>query len=330
MNREPTIVTTAPSLESAAKIRKKLISVVIPAYNEEEGIDELARRLKRVFAENARYDFEVIVVENGSSDRTYERLMAVHEADKRFKILQLSRNFRCDGGITAGLQFAGGDAAVIMNADLQDPPELISEFLKSWEAGYENVYGIVTKRSGSSWLRRFNSQAFYWLINKMTNNLFPRNASDFRMVDRKVYQTINAMAERNRFMRGMFIWAGFKSTGIPHERAPRFAGEAKSYSLQVFELAVKGMLAYSYKPLKAITIMGILVSTLAFLLLIGIVIKAIFFGVPFHGFGTIMAVMLLMFGFLFTMLGVISEYIGMIYEEVKQRPNFIVKTKVGL
>lgn len=324
------IITTAPTLELASKMRKKLISVVIPAFNEEEVIDELVKRLQAVFAENARYDFEAIIVENGSQDRTYERLMAIHDKDKRFKILQLSRNFRCDGGITAGLQFASGDAAVIMNADLQDPPEMITEFLKNWEAGYENVYGIVTKRGGTGWLRRFNSQAFYWVINKMTNNLFPRNASDFRLVDRRVYQTINGMAERNRFMRGMFIWAGFKSIGVPHERAPRFAGEAKSYSLQVFELAIKGMLAYSYKPLKAITFMGILVSTLAFLALFGIIVKVLLFGVPFPGFGTIMAVMLLMFGFLFTMLGVISEYIGMIYEEVKQRPNFIVKSKVGL
>jgi len=171
---------------------------------------------------------------------------------------------------------------------------------------------------------------FYWVLGGLTNNLFPRNASDFRLVDRRVYQTINNMSERNRFMRGMFIWAGFRSTGVPHERAERFAGEAKSYSLQVFELALKGIFAYSYKPLKVITLIGLAVSLLAFVLLASVVFKAIFFGVPFNGFGTIMGVMLLMFGFLFTMLGVMSEYIGLIYEEVKQRPNFIVKAKIGL
>ena len=310
--------------------KKKLISIVIPAYNEEAVVDELAKRLQQVFAGLSAYDFEVVIVENGSGDATYERLLAIHEKDKRFKILQLSRNFRCDGGITAGLQFVHGDATVIMNADLQDPPELIPKFLEQWEAGYENVYGIITKRNGTPLLRRINSQLFYFIINKLTNDLFPRNASDFRLVDRKVYQTINSMAERNRFMRGMFIWAGFKSTGVEHERLERFAGEAKSYTFQVLELAFKGILEYSYVPLKLITFVGLAVSVLAFSMLGYEVFRAIFFGVPFNGFGTIMGVILLMFGFLFIMLGVMSEYIGLIYDEVKQRPNFIVKKTVGL
>lgn len=309
--------------------KKKLISIVIPAFNEEAVVDELCQRLQAVFSGNPRHDFEAIVVENGSSDATFEKLMAVRQKDSRFKVLQLARNFRMDGGITAGLQYASGDAAVIMTADLQDPPELITQFIKKWEEGYENVYGIVTKRQGTGWLRRFNSQLFYILINKLTGGLFPRNASDFRLVDRKVYRTVNSMHERNRFMRGMFIWAGFRSVGVEHERAPRFAGEAKSYTFQVVELAIKGILAYSYIPLKAITMIGVAVSAFSFAMLIVVAVKALFWGVPFNGFGTIMAVMLLLFGFLFTMLGVISEYIGLIYEEVKRRPNFIVREAVG-
>lgn len=310
--------------------RKQLISVVTSAYNEEESIGELCQRLAAVFASEPGYDFEAVIVENGSHDSTFELLQGISRRDSRFKVLRLARNFRFDGGLTAGLHYANGDAVVVMTADLQDPPEMIAPFLRKWEEGYENIYGIVTKRNGTGLIRRMNSQIFYFVINKMTGGLFPRNASDFRLMDRKVVQTINGMHERNRFLRGMFIWTGFRSVGIEHERAPRFAGEAKSYTFQVIELAIKGILAYTYLPLKAITMVGIAFSTLSFLLLAGIVVKVLVWGVPFPGFGTIMAVMLMMFGILFTMLGVISEYIGLIYEEVKQRPNFIVKETVGL
>lgn len=308
---------------------KKLISVVISAYNEEDSVGELAQRLTAAFDTNSNYEFEVIIVENGSLDGTFERLLEIHRRDKRFKILQLARNFRMDGGITAGLNYAKGDAAVIMVADLQDPPELITEFVKKWKEGYENVYGIVTKRRGTHPIRRLNSFLFYWIADKLTEGRIPRNASDFRLVDRKVYQTINTIQERNRFIRGLFAWVGYKSVGIEFERPPRFAGESNAHTLKVIELALKGLFAHSYVPLRMITIAGLFVSSIAFLLLLYIVIRALLFGVPFPGFGTIMAVMLLMFGFLFTMLGVVSEYIGLIYEEVKARPNFIVREEIG-
>lgn len=309
---------------------KKLISIVIPAYNEQDNIDELSKRLKGVFAANPDYSFEAIIVENGSTDNTYEKLMEVHQQDGRFKILQLARNFRMDGGVTAGLNYASGDAAVIMTADLQDPPELITEFIQKWEEGYENVYGIVCKRNGTSALRRFNSQLFYKVANALTGGMIPKNVSDFRLVDKKVYQTINSIHERNRFVRGLFAWVGFKSIGIKHERAERFAGTSGAHTLKVIELAFKGIFAHSYVPLKIITLTGIAVSTLSFFLLAWTVIRATIWGVPFDGYGTIMTVMLLMFGIMFTMLGIVSEYIGLIYEEVKQRPNFIVKNQKGL
>jgi len=308
---------------------KKLISIVIPAFNEQDNIDELSKRLKGVFAANPDYAFEAIIVENGSQDNTYEKLLAVHQQDDRFKILQLARNFRMDGGVTAGLNYASGDAAVIMTADLQDPPELITEFIKKWEEGYENVYGIVCKRNGTSALRRFNSQLFYKVANALTGGMIPKNVSDFRLVDRKVYQTINSIHERNRFVRGLFAWVGFKSIGVKHERAERFAGSSGAHTLKVIELALKGIFAHSYVPLKIITLTGIAVSTLSFFLLAWTVIKATFWSVPFDGYGTIMTVMLLMFGIMFTMLGIVSEYIGLIYEEVKQRPNFVVSQKKG-
>ena len=307
-----------------------MISIVAPAYNEEDNIPELARQLREVFSANPEYDFEVIIVENGSWDATWERLQVECAADPRFKGMQLSRNFGADGGITAGLSFATGDAAVLMVADLQDPPEMIAPFIKKWEEGYENVYGVVTRRVGSSVLRRVNSQIFYWLINKLTGGSFPRNASDFRLVDRRVYEAVNRMPERNRFLRGMFFWSGFRSIGLEHERPARFAGESKATTAQVVGLAIRGILSYSYVPLRLITYVGMGVSAFAFGFLIYTVIRAEFFGVPFAGYGTIMGVMLLMFGFLFTMLGVVAEYVGLIYDEVKGRPNYVVREKIGL
>jgi dolichol-phosphate mannosyltransferase len=309
---------------------KRLISVIIPAYNERDNVDELSRRLQAVFAENLQYEFEVIVVENGSHDDTFEKLYAIHKADPRFKIVQLARNFRMDGGLTAGLRYARGDAAVLMTADLQDPPELITQFIQKWEDGYENVYGIVIRRHGTSALRRINSQLFYYIANLMTGGMIPRNVSDFRLIDRKVCNAINSMRERNRFLRGLFAWVGYRSIGIRHERPPRVAGVSGAHSLKVIELALKGIFAHSYVPLKLINIAGLILSALSFIALIGLAVRAVFWGVPFPGFGTIVAVMLLMFGILFTMLGMLAEYIGLIYEEVKQRPNFIVRQAVGL
>jgi dolichol-phosphate mannosyltransferase len=309
---------------------KKLISVVIPAYNETDNVDELARRLAAVFDAQAEYDFEAIIVENGSLDDTFEKLRAIHARDERFKILQLARNFKMDGGVTAGLAHVKGDAAVVMTADLQDPPEMLPEFIARWEEGYENVYGVVTARQGTHPVRRMNSRLFYWLAARLTGDRIPRNASDFRLVDRKVYETINQMDERNRFMRGLFAWAGFKSIGVPHVRPPRTGGVSNAHTLGVLDFAVRGIFAHSYVPLKLITLFGLGLSMLSVLAIAVIAVKAFFFGVPFPGFGTLLSVTVLLFGFLFTMLGVVSEYIGLIYEEVKQRPNFVVRDKVGI
>ncbi len=310
--------------------KRALISIVTPAYNEQDNIAELARRLRLIFTSESAYDFEIVFVDNGSTDGTWALVGAEAAVDSRFRGVQLARNFKTDGGLTAGLAYATGDAAVLMCADLQDPPEVIPAFLRKWEEGYENVYGVVTRRHGSSALRRFNSQLFYTVINRLTGGVFPRNVSDFRLVDRRVYETINAMKEHNRFMRGMFFWVGFRSVGVEHERPARFAGESKANTAHVVGLAIKGILSYSYLPLRFITYMGLAVSALAFLFLFYTVYRAVFHGVPFAGFGSIMGVMLLMFGFLFTMLGVVAEYIGLIYEEVKQRPSFVVRETIGL
>ena len=308
---------------------RRLISVIVPAYNEEDCIEELALRLVKVFDANSSYDFEVIIIENGSEDRTWELLQKIHARDQRFKVVQLARNFRMDGGITAGLDYANGDAAVIMTADLQDPPELITEFIAKWEEGYENVYMIVTKRTDTGWIRSFNSRAFYWLADKLTDNLIPRNVSDFRLVDRKVYETVRQLDERNRFVRGLFAWVGFRSTGIEHERPKRFGGESKAHSFKVIDLAFKGIFAHSYLPLHLITILGM---ALSFLSMVTTVVMALIWftvGVPFAGFGTLFSLIVLLFGLLFMMMGIVSEYLGMVYEEAKRRPNFVVRSDIG-
>ncbi|MEI7626342.1 MAG: glycosyltransferase family 2 protein [Actinomycetota bacterium] len=309
---------------------RKLISIVVPAYNEQDNLEQLAERLCAVFDAEPEYDFEVVLVENGSTDRTFEVALALNERDDRFKVLQLSRNFRMDGGLTAGLANISGDAAVLMAADLQDPPELIHKFLRKWEEGYEVIYQIVTERQGTGPLRRLNSQLFYWLAGKLTDGRIPRNVSDFRLVDRKVYESVNVMEERNRFVRGLFAWVGFTSVGIEAEREPRTAGVSGAHTFKVIDLAFKGLFAHSYKPLRMISIFGIGLSTLSFLAIVVFAIRFIVDGVPFAGFGTIVCLFLLMFGFLFTMLGIVSEYVGLIYEEVKQRPNFVVRRRVGI
>lgn len=308
---------------------KKLISIVIPAYNEEEVIDELANRLKKVMLENNNYDFEVIIVENGSVDSTFEKLVKIHEDNSRFKIVQLSRNFGCDGGITAGLKYVKGDAAVIMNADLQDPPGMISKYIKKWEEGYEIVYGIIEKRLGVPFLRRFFSSAFYRIINKLTNNAIPENASDFRLVDKKVYSVVNKMEEKNKFLRGIVAWTGFKQIGIPFERPPRYAGDSKADFFTVLKVAMNGIFSFSYFPLKVVTALGIVVSVGSFMM--GIVEIGLFlkYGRVVPGFTTIVLTLLFLFGTLFFILGIIGEYLARIYDEVKQRPNYIVRNEIG-
>jgi dolichol-phosphate mannosyltransferase len=311
-------------------MNKKLISIIIPAYNEEDCVDELADRLKKLFSVEMAYDFEVIIIENGSVDLTWQKLQVIAGNDSRFKIIQLSRNFRMDGGLTAGLDYVKGDACVLMTADLQDPPELISEFLRKWEEGWENIYGVLTKRVGTGPIRTINSKLFYWVAGRLTDGQIPKNASDFRLADKKVYETVRTMSERNRFVRGLFAWVGFKSIGIPMERPPRFGGVSNAHTFKVIDLAFKGIFANSYKPLKLVSLFGMTLSLISFISIFPLAFLWIFSGVPFAGFGTLVSLFLLVLGFLSLMLGILSEYVGLIYEEVKARPNYILSKKIGL
>lgn len=302
----------------------KRISIVIPAYNEQDCVTELSKRLQAVMDLEVDYLWEVLIVENGSTDKTWLRLIDIAENDSRFKILRLSRNYRMDGGLTAGLDFINGDACVLMTADLQDPPELIHQFLRRWEEGYENIYGVVEDRQGINPIRRLNSKLFYKFAKLLTNGQIPENVSDFRLVDKKVYLAVREMKERNRFMRGLFAWVGFKSIGIPMVRPPRFAGISNAHTGKVLELALKGIFAHSYKPLRFISFIGLALSVVSFIALFPMVFIWLFIGVPFAGFGSIVAIILLGIGMQALMLGIVSEYLGLVYEEVKMRPNYLV------
>jgi len=271
----------------------------------------------------------VIIVENGSTDDSWLKLIEVASTDDRFKLIKLSRNFRMDGGLTAGLSYVDSDACILMTADLQDPPELIPKFIEKWEEGYENVFGIVTKRGGTNPIRRLNSIIFYKVAGRLTNGQIPKNASDFRLVDRRVYEVVRNMTERNRFVRGLFAWVGFKSIGIQMEREPRFAGESNADTFKVIDLAFKGIFANSYKPLRFISVIGVSLFGVSLAILMGLICIWLLKGVPFAGFGSLVALILFAFGFQALLLGIMSEYVAMIYEEVKARPNFIVAEERG-
>lgn len=308
----------------------KTISVVVPAFNEEACVDELARRLAEVADSiRPRYEFEFIIVENGSADSTFERLMQLRAADHRIKIIRFSRNFGMEGAVTAGLRHASGDAAVIMCADLQDPPEMIPEFIARWEDGFENVYGQITKRSDEGWLRQRLTSVFYWLLHRANGNQVPRNVSDFRLVSRKVYSVLNSLPERHRMLRAMWSFIGYKHTGVPYERPPRHGGASTYRLFRNIVFALHGICASSIAPLKLIPAAGLFLSACSFLALITLTIRWVAAGVPFPGYGTIVALELGLFGLLFLLLGILSEYVGMTFEEVRGRPMYIVDSEFG-
>lgn len=308
-------------------LHRPLISIAIPAYNESENIDELFTRLRRVFGElEHKYNFEAVVCENGSSDDSMVRLESIRQTDSRIRVVQLSRNFHMEGGMMAALSKVRGDVCIIMSADLQDPPELIPSLLEKWEEGFDHVYTVITYRHGEGRFRRLAAQAFYWLINRVSETPVPRNASDFRLVSREMYLTFNSLPERVRMVRALWGWIGFRSTSISYERAPRVRGVSSFKVGVTTAFAIRGILSSSLSPLRIIPILGLSLSILAFFGVIGIAVRAVFFGVPFAGFGTITALMLLMFGLLFLLLAILAEYLAMIFLETRGRPMFVERT----
>ena len=314
---------------------KKLISVVVPCYYEEKVLPQLFERLTKA-CESWGYLWEVICVDDGSEDQTLPLLKAFHEKDAHWKALSLSRNFGHQTAISAGLFHASGEAVIILDADLQDPPEELHKFISKWEEGYDVVYGIRRNRKENP-LKRFCYWAFYRLISKMVSFNIPLDTGDFCIVSRRMLDALNQMPERNRFLRGMRSWAGFKQIGIPYERHERAAGEPKYTFKKLINLALDGLVSFSGLPLRFSAHIGFVISSVAFLGVLFTFIQRIFkhffesIGLgPVPGFATIVIAILFLGGVQFIFLGVIGEYLFRIFEEVKRRPNWIIKESVGL
>ena len=308
----------------------KSIGIIVAIYNEAEALEVLVHSFQELFQIEHEYAFKVYLVENGSSDNSHEIIQKVCESDKRFSMIQLSRNFRMDGALTAGLEFVSEDACVLMAGDMQDPPVFISNLIRKWESGFENIYAVITKRSDASLLRRMNSSLFYFIAARITSNNLPKNASDFRLVDKKVYQSVREMRESNRFVRGLFAWSGFKSIGVPLVRPPRIGGASKASTLKVIDLAIKGIFAHTVYPLKLITVSGIFIFFCSIISFAYEFYTWTVLGVPFAGYGVIVTLLLFGTGTIVLVLGIISEYLGLIYEEVKNRPNFLVTSTLNI
>lgn len=309
---------------------KKMISIAIPAYNEEKNLFELIERLQNVFSQlDEKYRFEVVICENGSSDSSFETLKVLHSRDERIKTIRLVRNFNMEGGMMAALAHVEGDACVIMSADLQDPPEMIPTLIEKWELGYENVYTVITKRHGEGIARRIAAQTFYWVMHKVSDHPVPRNASDFRLVSKAAYEAFNRMPERVRLIRAVWGWLGFRSFGIAYERPARRAGVSSFKPFVTAPYAIRAILGSSYTPLRLIPLVGFVISLLSFIAIGVMGFVWIWFGVPFPGFGSLVTLNLLMFGLVFLFMGIISEYVGVIHEEIRQRPSFLVAELIG-
>ncbi len=310
---------------------KKMISIAVPAYNEEKNLLELVERLQNVFSQlSEKYRFEVVVCENGSSDNSFETLKVLNSKDERIKTIRLVRNFNMEGGMMAALAHVEGDACVIMSADLQDPPEMIPALVEKWEQGYENVYTVITKRHGEGIARRIAAQIFYWAMYKVSDHPVPRNASDFRLVSKAAYEAFNRMPERVRLIRAVWGWLGFRSIGIAYERPARRAGVSSFKPFVTAPYAVRAILGSSYTPLRLIPLVGILISLLSFIAIGVMGFVWIGFGVPFPGFGSLVTLNLMMFGLVFLFMGILSEYVGVIHEEIRQRPTFLVAESIGI
>ncbi|MDD4979776.1 MAG: glycosyltransferase family 2 protein [Candidatus Omnitrophica bacterium] len=301
-----------------------LISVVIPFYNEQENIDELYRRLISIFNKHNNYNFEIIAVNDGSKDDTLNRLKNYKLKDKRIKIVDLSRNFGHQIAISAGISFSKGNAVVILDADLQDPPELIPEFINKWREGFEVVYGIREKRKENIF-KKVCYYLFYRILQSISHVNIPLDSGDCCLMDKKVVDILRNIPERNRFIRGIRSWIGYRQVGIRYERGCRYAGQPKYTILKLIKLALDGAISFSHFPLRVSSLLGILISIISFLIGIILIIKRLIYGSLVYGLTSIIVSVLFIGGIQLIAIGIIGEYIGRIYDETKQRPIFIVK-----
>jgi glycosyltransferase involved in cell wall biosynthesis len=304
-----------------------VVSVVIPVLNEERNVRELHRRLIRVL-EGESADFEIIFVNDGSTDASSDVLRELHERDERVKSVHLARNFGHQAAISAGLRAASGDAVVAMDGDLQDAPELLPDFLKLWRAGYQVVYAVREHRTGS-WFKRLAYKVFYRALQRISHIRLPLDSGDFSLMDRRVVNIINEMPERIRFVRGMRSWVGFRQTGVAQVRDERFTGEPKYTTWKLVRLALDGFVGFSYRPLQIASMFGAAVSVIALLLSVTLVALKVLHGIPLVGWTSLIVTVLFLGGVQLICVGILGEYIGRIYDEVRQRPPYVVADVLG-
>jgi dolichol-phosphate mannosyltransferase len=308
---------------------KKLLSIVVPCYNEEEVIRETIKRLKDVCSELIDIDVELIFVDDGSHDKTRDLLKYSASEDDRIRIIGFARNFGHQIAVTAGIDAANGDAVVLIDADLQDPPEVIQEMITKWQQGYDVIYGTRTDRPGESSFKLATARGFYRLLNKLSDVPIPLDTGDFRLMSRPVVDTLRAMPERDRFVRGMVSWVGFKQTALPYRRAERFAGSTKYPLKKMVRFATDGILSFSTKPLQVSAGLGMISATIALIGIIYALYLRVFTDIWVEGWTALMIAVLFIGGILLISVGILGEYVGRIYNEIKNRPLYVVQEYVG-
>ena len=311
-----------------AILHSPTLSVVAPVFNEEAILHELYRRLTAVL-DGAGLDWELVLVNDGSRDRSLEIMRELHAADARVKVVNFARNFGHQVAITAGTDYAQGQAVVIIDADLQDPPEVILDLLAKWREGYEVVYAVRSERKGETWFKEFTAKAFYRIIYKITDINIPMDTGDFRLMDRKVVEALKTMREKHRFMRGMSVWVGFRQTGVEYVRAERYAGETKYPLKKMLKFALDGITSFSYFPLQLATYIGFIVAAISVAGIVVTIVLRLTGSHAFYGQATTLVSVLFLGGVQLISLGIIGEYLGRIYDEAKGRPLYIVHDALG-
>ncbi len=302
-----------------------LISIVVPAFNEGEAILGTLQTLERVLGSNRGFRWEFVVVNDGSSDDTVECARSFAPVQATLVVVDLSRNFGKEAALSAGLDASTGDAVIPMDADLQDPPELVSRMLALWEEGAEVILAKRSDRSSDGWLKRVSAERFYRLINVVSDVVIPENVGDFRLMDRSVVDVVRALPENRRFMKGLFAWAGFRTAVVDYVRPERSAGQTKFNAVRLLNLAIEGFTSFSNAPLRVATFLGAATAFSAFAYGAFIVVRTLVFGTDLPGYASLISVMLFLSGMQLLALGVIGEYVGRTYLEAKRRPAFVIR-----
>ena len=304
------------------------LSIIVPMRNEAGNIAALVSRLSSVLS-RLQGGSEIIAVDDGSTDDTLATLQAVHTVEPRLKIVSFSRNFGKEVALAAGLRYARGDAVILMDADLQHPPELIPEFVRAWQGGHQMVFGIRRDRRSEGRLRRWAARAFYALFARVSTTELPRGGGDFRLLDRRVVDAMNAMPERTRFTKGLYAWLGFKQLAVPYDVPPRAEGRS-AWSLRgLWRFAVDGVVSFSTLPLRVWSYVGAAISCFAIAYALYLALRTLLFGVDVPGYPSLMVAVMFFSGVQLLSLGIIGEYVGRIFTEVKRRPLYVVATEVG-